>query len=146
MNDTRMLLDDYGNAVGGDNAAEILNRVQSLGDQLRNVPSTAHLPGGQARGLYDPKATDYRAMDCVAQHGSTWIAKVDNPGHAPGSGSDWMLGAMRGARGRPGERGRDGVHVCALDLVGYCIVIALSDGQTLNVNLLPMLELFDRER
>jgi hypothetical protein len=38
------------------------------------------------------------------------------------------------------------VSVTALDLVGYKLVLQLSDGATLNVNLLPMLELFERER
>jgi hypothetical protein len=57
------------------------------------------------------------------------------------------LGArcQRRAR-RPGERGLPGVSVTALDLVGYTLVVTLSDGSTLHVNLLPMLELFDRER
>jgi hypothetical protein len=40
---------------------------------------------------------------------------------------------------------RAGVSVTALDLVGYTLLLTLSDGQTLNVNRLPMLELFDRE-
>ena len=56
-----------------------------------------------------------------------------------------MLGA-KGARGRPGARGIAGVSVTALDLVGYTLVVSLSDGQTLNANRLPMLELFDREK
>ena len=41
--------------------------------------------------------------------------------------------------------GLPGVSV-ALDLVGYTLVVTLSDGSMLHVNPLPMLELFDRER
>ena len=60
---------------------------------------------GRARGLYDPNANDYRAMDVVAQNGSEWRATKDDPGPLPGPG--WALGA-KGARGKPGERGPAG--------------------------------------
>ena len=81
-------------------------------------------------------------MDVVAFNGSEWRARYDNPGPLPGDG--WVLGA-KGVRGRPGERGLPGVSVTALDLVGYTLVVTLSDGSALHVNLLPTLELFDRE-
>ena len=69
--------------------------------------------------------------------------RSDNPGPLPGD--DWVLGA-KGARGRPRERGRDGVHVSAFRLTGYTVTIELSDGQCLHVNLLPALRLYDSER
>lgn len=58
----------------------------------------------------------------------------------------WMLSAKAGSRGRPGERGKDGLSVKALDLVGYSLVLTLSDGARLNANLLPLLERFESER
>lgn len=125
----RLELDDYGNVAGGE-----ADREKDTG--------IVRTPGGRACGLHDPAAR-YFQMDVVAFNGSEWRARCDDPGACPSDG--WMLSA-KGVRGRPGERGRDGIHVKALDLIGYCIVIALSDGTTLNVNLLPALELFESER
>ena len=99
-------------------------------------------PGGRARGLHDP-AAEYSAMDVVAFNGSEWRAVRDNPGPLPGDG--WVLGA-KGARGKPGEPGKPGVHVKAMDVVGYTLVLTLSDGTTVRATLLPMLELYERER
>jgi integrin beta 3 len=96
---------------------------------------------GRARGLHDPRAR-YLAMDVVAFNRSEWRAKYDDPGPLPGDG--WMLGA-KGSRGKPGERGRDGVHVTAIETAGYCLVLSLSSGQTLRVDLQPMLKRFARE-
>ena len=56
-----------------------------------------------------------------------------------------MLGAMRGVRGRPGEKGAPGVHIVKLDVIGFCLVVWLSDGQTLHANFEPMLQYFRRE-
>ena len=133
----RLELDEYGNVTGGAQAR----------DHLRDEKHASHLPaspspGGRARGLYDPKA-DYSAMDVVAFNGSEWRAKVDNPGPLPGDG--WMLGA-KGSRGKPGERGIPGVSVTTLDLVGFTLVVSLSDETTLHCNLLPAFESFERER
>lgn len=66
-------------------------------------------------------------MDVVAFNGSEWRAVKDDPGPLPGAGR--VLGG-------PGERGPAGVHVTKLDLVGYTLVVTLSDGTTLNANLL----------
>jgi len=38
------------------------------------------------------------------------------------------------------------VHVRSLDVVGYTLTVTLSDGTTVRANLLPMLELYQRER
>ena len=123
-------LDDYGNVAGGDQ--RLTNRAH-----VHVLPQ----PGGRAMGLHDPAAT-YFAMDVVAHNGSTWIAKRDDPGELPGDG--WMLGA-KGSRGKPGERGRDGIHVRSISVAGYCLALQLSDGKTLSVNMRPMLERFMRE-
>jgi hypothetical protein len=122
-----LAVDEFGNVAGNGGAG--------------NVAHLRPQPGGRARGLYDPNAT-YFAMDVVAHNGSEWRAVVDNPGALPGPG--WMLGA-KGSRGRPGEPGKPGVHVRAMSVVGYCLVLELSNGQTLRANLLPVLELFARE-
>jgi hypothetical protein len=123
----RQALDEYGNLTG------------DVAPAPTDAPAS---PGGRARELYDPTPS-YFAMDVIAFNGSEWRAVRDNPGPLPGAG--WVLGA-KGARGRPGERGAAGVHVTALDLVGYTLVLTLSDGATLNANLLPALELFEREK
>ena len=94
-------------------------------DEFGNVPeevcsTVEQTPGGRARGLFDPKAKDYRAtMDVCAFNGSEWRARYDNPGPL----------ARRGAPMAP----------AALE-------VSLSDGTTLSTNLLPALELFERER
>jgi hypothetical protein len=82
-------------------------------------------------------------MDVAAFNGSEWRARCDDPGPLPGDG--WMLGA-KGARGRPGERGPPGVHVRAIAAVDYRLVLELSDGQALHVDLKPMLEKFEAEQ
>jgi hypothetical protein len=56
-----------------------------------------------------------------------------------------VLGA-KGSRGKLGERGPPGVHVCGIEVVGYCLAIELSNGERLCANMLPMFELFERER
>ena len=127
-NAVRELLDEFGNVAGDD-------------ETVAAISATKPSPGGRARGLFDPKAR-YFAMDVVAFNGSEWRAVKDDPGPLPGPG--WMLGA-KGTRGRPGERGKDGVHVSAIELLGYTLAIELSNGERLCVNLLPALQLFERE-
>lgn len=126
-NAVRELLDEFGNVAGAD----------------EKDTHTVSIPGARARGLFDPAAT-YHALDVVAHNGSEWRAVKDDPGPLPGDG--WMLSAKAGSRGRPGERGPPGVHVCGIEVVGYCLVLELSNGQLLNANLLPVLELYERER
>jgi hypothetical protein len=129
-NAVRELLDEVGNVAGAIDAPANANRDSDFA-------------GGRARGLFDPRIKDYRAHDIVAFNGSEWRAIKNDPGPLPGPG--WMLGA-KGTRGRPGERGKDGVHVSAIELLGYTLAIDLSNGERLCVNLLPALELFERER
>jgi Collagen triple helix repeat (20 copies) len=92
-------------------------------DGERGPPGESGAPGpqgeggypGRACGRYDSTAA-YRALDVVAQNGSEWRAKVDDPGPLPGDG--WMLGAKGvkgdkgepGRKGEPGERGAPGVQ------------------------------------
>jgi hypothetical protein len=38
------------------------------------------------------------------------------------------------------------VHVCGIEVVGCCLAIELSNGERLCANMLPMFELFERER
>jgi hypothetical protein len=45
----------------------------------------------------------------------------------------------------PSSRSADG-QACRSPRSTWSLLLTLSDGETLNVNLLPMLELFDRER
>lgn len=132
-------LDDYGNLL--DTVDSIDGQGARRLDDDEKGTHTVSTRGGRARGLHDPAAT-YFAMDVVAFNGSEWRAIRDDPGPLPGDG--WMLSA-KGARGKPGERGKDGVHVKAMDVVGYCLVLTLSNGQVLRANLLPALERFKKE-
>ncbi|QUT07927.1 hypothetical protein KFK14_11360 [Sphingobium phenoxybenzoativorans] len=94
---------------------------------------------GEARGLFDPKAT-YRGMDTVSFNGSEWRAKHDDPGELPGPG--WMLSASKGKRGEPGKEGtagKDGVSAIATYLKGSTLVTTLSDGQELKADLSGLL-------
>lgn len=96
---------------------------------------------GRVTGLHDPHAR-YFKYDLAVCNGSEWRARYDDPGPLPGDG--WAL-AAKGNRGKPGERGEPGVHVTGIEVTGYCLVIALSDGTTVSANLLPVLERFKRE-
>lgn len=124
---TTTALDEYGNALGG--------VQQPLPIVAR---SEQREPFGRVCGLHDPDVKYYR-YDIVAFNGSEWRARYDDPGPLPGDG--WVLGA-KGSRGKQGEKGRDGVHVRALDVVGYELVLRLSDGTSLRANLLPLLDRF----
>jgi hypothetical protein len=138
-------LDDYGNLTGGANLAarldddekSTLDSIEGKGGPLNADLRRASL--GRARGLHDPAAT-YSAMDVVVHNGSEWRAVRDDPGALPGDG--WVLDA----KGSRGKRGPAGVHVTGIETVGYCIMLSLSNGHRLRANLLPMLELYDRER
>jgi integrin beta 3 len=104
---------------------------------------------GDARGLYDPSVA-YSKLDRVSLDGSEWIAKCDDPGLLPGDG--WMLAARAGSRGKPGERGpkgergERGIGVEQVTADGYALVLALSDGKTLKLDLRGMFERYDQER
>jgi integrin beta 3 len=117
--------------------------VDLYGNALDDGEAGEHRePFGRVCGLHNPGARYYR-HDVVSQNGSEWRAVRDDPGPLPGDG--WCLGA-KGSRGRPGERGKDGVHVVGVEAIGYCLKIGLSDGTTVSANLLPVLERFARER
>ena len=57
------------------------------------------------RGTFNA-ATEYRRFDIAALNGSSFIARVDNPGACPGDG--WQLIASAGRPGKPGPKGDAG--------------------------------------
>jgi hypothetical protein len=59
----------------------------------------------QVRGLFNSEFK-YRSLDIVVIDGSTYIAKVDNPGRCPGEG--WQSLVKPGKSGPQGERGLQG--------------------------------------
>lgn len=94
----------------------------------------------EVRGTYAAGA-DYCARDVVALNGSSFVAKVDNPGPCPGEG--WQLVASRGARGQEGgrgERGAPGPSVMALhvDDDGRQTLVN-ADGSEVSCDLYPLL-------
>ena len=68
---------------------QVLNEFGNVPEEV--CSTVEQTPGGRARGLFDPKAKDYRAMDVCAFNGSEWRARYDNTGPLPGEG--WVLGA-----------------------------------------------------
>jgi hypothetical protein len=105
---------------------------------------------GQARGLWNENE-NYRAMDVVTYNGSEWRAVSDDPGPLPGDG--WVLGAKgnrgkpgeRGAKGEKGERGPAGLSLVRADMVGFELVLTLSDETRLVCNMLGAFERYHRE-
>jgi hypothetical protein len=104
---------------------------------------------GDAKGLYDPSAA-YSKLDRVSLNGSEWIARRDDPGALPGDG--WMLGAKVGPNGRPGERGpkgergEQGIGVEGVTADGYALLVALTGGKTIRLDLRGMFDRYDQER
>ena len=108
---------------------------------------------GRACGLWN-ETERYLAMDVVAQNGSEWRAVRDDPGPLPGDG--WVLGA-KGVKGKPGERGEKGergerglqgpagLSVVRADMVGFELVLTLSDETRLVCNMLGAFERYHRE-
>jgi integrin beta 3 len=108
---------------------------------------------GRACGLWQ-ETERYLAMDVVAQNGSEWRAVKDDPGPLPGDG--WVLGA-KGSRGKPGERGEKGdcgpkgdrgpagLSVIRADMIGFELVLTLSDETRLVCNMLSAFERYHRE-
>jgi Collagen triple helix repeat (20 copies) len=108
---------------------------------------------GRACGLWQ-ETERYLAMDVVAQNGSEWRAIRDDPGPLPGDG--WVLGA-KGSRGKPGERGEkgergergergaEGLSVIRADMIGFELVLTLSDETRLVCNMLGAFERYHRE-
>lgn len=63
------------------------------------------------RGTWEP-GIEYNELDVVMINGASFAAKSDNPGECPGDG--WQLMAAQGKRGKPGERGPNGVGLRGL--------------------------------
>jgi hypothetical protein len=125
---------------------------------LQGEPGEKGDPGepsypGRACGLWSATES-YRAMDVVAWNGSEWRAVKDDPGPLPGDG--WTLGA-KGSRGKPGERGEkgergepglqgpSGLSVIRADMIGFELVLTLSDNSRLVCNMMPAFERYHRE-
>src|SRR5947209_8106949 len=82
--------------------ANVEQRSQLLvARELLTLNRIIQLP--QIKGTYDSRER-YKFLDVVAKDGAGWLATRDNPG-APGDGDGWQLIAMKGSRGRDGERG-----------------------------------------
>lgn len=62
--------------------------------------------GFRIRGTW-AEGAEYAALDVVMLGGSSFVARVDDPGKCPGDG--WQLLAAAGSRGKAGEAGPRGV-------------------------------------
>lgn len=103
---------------------------------------------GEPRGGWQEGDT-YRFLDRVSHNGSEWIAKHDDPGPLPGEG--WMLGATRvrgrpGERGERGERGPPGIGIREAITRDWSLVLRLSDGGEIAIDLRSLFERYDNER
>jgi integrin beta 3 len=124
-------------------AAAMQERIATLKDGEPGPPGEPGpqgIPGsdgvtGEARGLYDPKA-NYSRLDHVSFNGSEWIARRDDPGALPGDG--WMLGAQ-------GKRGKAGVGIETASTRGYVLILELTGGKTVSVDLAAMFERYHEE-
>lgn len=100
---------------------------------------------GEVKGVFDANES-YRARDIVKFDGSSWIAKVDDPGDIPGDG--WMQLASKGKRGDRGERGPTGIGKDGKDGASpvelkfnaqkMMFVMALDDGNVLEADFYPV--------
>jgi hypothetical protein len=84
---------------------------------------------------------EYRALDVVAKDGSSFVARIDDPGMCPGDG--WLMIAHQGRAGKPGDRGERGppgarVAVVTLDVEGL-LTLRHDDGTTVTCDLYPVL-------
>lgn len=87
---------------------------------------------------------EYSALDVVALNGSSFVAKVDNPGTCPGEG--WQLLSSRGKAGPQGERGVKGdrgpagapVIGLSVDSNGL-LTLTNGDGSQVQCDLYPLL-------
>ncbi len=118
---TWQALRDTGKAPGGEDWVR-LAAAGAPGDPGRSM---AH------RGTYDA-AGKYWAQDVVAKDGSSFVAKVDDPGPCPGEG--WQLVASRGGRGAPGKSvkgdpGNDAAEVVGFYRDGEEMVMTFADGR-----------------
>jgi integrin beta 3 len=125
-------------------STEFEERLANLKD---GEPGPAGMPGpagpagrdgatGEPRGKYDPAET-YQKLDRVSFNGSEWIARKNAPGPLPGDG--WMLGAM-------GKKGRPGVGIQNAVVRDYALVLEMTDGKAMTIDLRGMFERYDQER
>jgi hypothetical protein len=76
------------------------------------------------RGIWNA-SSQYRTLDIVAKDGSSFAARLDDPGPCPGEG--WLMMAHQGRAGKPGERGESGTR----GPPGAKVVSAMIDDQGL---------------
>jgi hypothetical protein len=110
------------------------------------------------RGTYN-EGEIYANLHIVALNGSSFIARMDNPGPCPGDG--WQLIASAGKPGKPGpkgdqgprgERGAEGhrgpgIAHWRVDRAGYSLILTMEDGKELEPILLRSLfEQYDGEK
>ncbi len=100
--------------------------------------------GFVARGTFS-KEELYEAGDVVQWNGGSWCAKYDDPGDCPGDG--WQLWAGvgkkgdKGPRGDRGPAGADGASFVSASADDQGMVtFIMSNGQTLQLDLYPMLK------
>ena len=125
-------------------SAELEERLATLKDGEPGPAGPEGAPGrdgvdgrtGDARGLYAAAET-YRKLDRVSLNGSEWIARKDDPGPLPGDG--WMLGAQ-------GKTGKPGAGIQRITAKDYALVLEMSDGKTMTIDLRGMFERYDEER
>jgi len=128
-------------------STEIEERLASLKDGEPGPAGQDGMPGpegpagrdgatGEPRGKYDGKEF-YQKHDRVSFNGSEWIARKDPPGPLPGDG--WMLGAM-------GKKGRPGVGIQNAVVRDYALVLEMTDGKAMTIDLRGMFARYDQER
>jgi hypothetical protein len=99
-------------------------------------------------GTYD-SSIEYKKLEVVAMNGSSFAAKMDNPGLCPGPG--WQLIAKTGKRGDKGDRGDRGLPgppgpgIKSIVLENYAFVIVLDNNSTVVCDLRPVFEKYHAE-
>jgi len=126
---TWQALKDTGRAPGGDDWACLAGR----GAQGEPGRSMVH------RGTYSADG-EYMALDVVAMNGSSFVAKIDDPGACPGDG--WQLVASRGGKGDAvkGAKGDPGPAPVAINLSDDGVLtLTMADGAELAADFYPIL-------
>jgi hypothetical protein len=107
--------------------------------------AAAGQPGAEGRsfvirGTWSERG-DYRQLDVVARDGSSFVARIDNPGPCPGDG--WLMIAHQGRAGKPGDPGSRGppgarVATATIDEEGL-LTLCHDDGTAVTCDLYPVL-------
>jgi len=95
--------------------------------------------GYTSKGTWKADA-EYQARDVVMLKGSTFAARIDNPGTCPGDG--WHLWASRGSKGegQKGDKGDAGASIVDVSADDQGLfTFRMADGRELNADLYPAL-------